>query len=37
MATTSSQPKPHLAWVPNALTLGRIAFIPVLIGGVDFH
>jgi CDP-diacylglycerol--glycerol-3-phosphate 3-phosphatidyltransferase len=26
--------KPHLAWVPNALTLGRIAFIPVLIGGI---
>ncbi len=28
------QPKTHLAWVPNALTLGRIAFIPVLIGGI---
>lgn len=32
--TAKSPPKPHLAWVPNALTLGRIAFIPVLIGGV---
>lgn len=33
---TSSNPhaKPHLAWIPNALTLGRIAFIPVLIGGI---
>jgi len=26
--------KPHLAWVPNALTIGRIAFIPVLIGAI---
>jgi len=32
--TAKTLPKPHLAWVPNALTLGRIAFIPVLIGGV---
>lgn len=24
----------HLAWVPNALTLGRIAFIPVLIAAI---
>ena len=32
-----SQPhlaKPHLAWVPNALTMGRIIFIPVLIGAI---
>ena len=26
--------KPHLAWVPNALTMGRIIFIPVLIGAI---
>ena len=26
--------KPHLAWVPNALTIGRIIFIPVLIGAI---
>ncbi|MEP6342894.1 MAG: CDP-diacylglycerol--glycerol-3-phosphate 3-phosphatidyltransferase [Maricaulaceae bacterium] len=26
--------QPHLAWVPNALTLGRIAFIPVLIAAI---
>lgn len=29
-----AQAKPHLAWVPNALTLGRIAFIPILIAGI---
>ena len=29
-----SAAKPHLAWVPNALTLGRVAFIPVLIAGI---
>jgi len=29
-----STAKPHLAWVPNALTIGRIAFIPVLIGAI---
>ena len=29
-----SAAKPHLAWVPNALTIGRIAFIPVLIGAI---
>jgi len=29
-----SSAKPHLAWVPNALTMGRIAFIPVLIAGI---
>jgi len=29
-----STAKPHLAWVPNALTIGRIVFIPVLIGGI---
>lgn len=32
-----SSAKPQLAWVPNALTLGRIAFIPVLIGGILLH
>jgi len=32
--TAKTAPKPHLAWFPNALTLGRIAFIPVLIGGI---
>ena len=26
--------RPQLAWVPNALTLGRIAFIPVLIAAI---
>lgn len=26
--------KPHLAWVPNALTIGRIAFIPIMIAGI---
>ena len=26
--------KPHLAWVPNALTMGRIIFIPVLISAI---
>ena len=26
--------QPQLAWVPNALTLGRIAFIPVLIAAI---
>lgn len=26
--------RPHLAWVPNTLTLGRIAFIPVLIAAI---
>ena len=26
--------RPQLAWVPNALTLGRIAFIPVLITAI---
>ena len=34
---SKSQPhlaKPHLAWVPNALTMGRIIFIPVLIGAI---
>ena len=29
-----STAKPHLAWVPNALTIGRIAFIPVLISAI---
>lgn len=29
-----SAAKPHLAWLPNALTLGRVAFIPILIAGI---